>query len=236
MHAKNGYFEIATWIHSLGFKSDIRVDDVFKQTCTKTNNVEIIKFFHSIGANVHIDDNCIFFSSCQNGYLEIAQWYHEIGVDVCSKNNSAFILACCDDKLVVAQWLHSLGADAHAQNNLVFNNKCSNDILVWLYNLYPDMLERNLFIIRENVLKKLDFSSSTLLLIRSISKKSKNKHGIPTFTDIDERVIHAICKNDMLDIYLKIRHQIPYVTLILEEGKIMDYTINKPQTKSARKK
>ncbi len=52
-------------------------NNAFKQSCYNAH-LEVIKWFHGLGINIHDDDEHGFKWSCISGHLEVAKWLLEV--------------------------------------------------------------------------------------------------------------------------------------------------------------
>ena len=66
--------------------------------------------------------NSIFKFSCEKGHIEVAKWLHLLGADIHDDSEYAFRLSCKNGHIEIAKWLHQLGADIHACNDYALKN------------------------------------------------------------------------------------------------------------------
>lgn len=237
---QNGNLDLVKWLYSLDSDPQIKffgnvcdaIDAKFISAC-RSNYLELAKWLHSIGANIRCDDDQAFIGACGGGNFEIAKWLYSLGVNVHSKRDKAFIGACKRYEPDVAIWLRSL--EGEFDDNLISElcDRLPSGSRGWVYELFPKLLERDLFIVDNNVLIEYGLNKNTIRLIESIKNKPVNETCDEDDT-IDDILIHSLCRNNMVVEYFKISHNFPYVTVIAKGNEIVDYSIDRQQLKSSR--
>lgn len=130
------------------YKSTCDIDWAFRLSC-KNGHLEVAKWLHSVGADVHACNDYSFIWSCAYGHLEVAQWLYSLGAPVnrYSSCACAFIWSCEDGHIDVAQWLHSISttSNGHAMNDKAFRKSCKYghiEVSQWLLDIDPCFAKR----------------------------------------------------------------------------------------------
>ena len=129
---KNGHLIVSQWLCSI-INPVWCFDFLFDMSC-RYNRLAMVKWFCSIGANIHVDNEYAFRLSCKMGHITIAQWLYSIGVDIHACNDYAFRLSCEYGQLAVAKWLYSTGNISY-RTALITSVGLRGKILQWLKSL-----------------------------------------------------------------------------------------------------
>lgn len=81
---------------------------IFFEESIKYSHLEVARWLHKVGINIHYDNDHAFIYSCLHGHLEIAQWLHKADADIHAHDDQAFIYSCDYNRPRVAEWLCSL--------------------------------------------------------------------------------------------------------------------------------
>ncbi len=128
--------------------NDINHQKQFLEYCKSGNIQEFRKYYfeHKETFQYLDDNNKIFRTICESGFLEGAKFLYEIvpNIDVSSLSEYPFRYACINGHLDVAQWLVSIKPEIKVDiwNNYAFFSCCCKghlDILKWLYEMSPTL-------------------------------------------------------------------------------------------------
>ncbi len=98
--------------------ADIHVDyNCVLRWAAQNDNIETIKYLVSIGADIHADDNVAILWASMYGYLEVVQYFVSMGADIHSEDGYAIRLASDYGHLEVVKYLVSVGANIYALND-----------------------------------------------------------------------------------------------------------------------
>ena len=119
---------------------ELHMKGVNEQLCEacKKGHETIARWLHSLGVDIHVDDDVAFRWACCYGHEIIARWLHSLGVDIHARDDYAFYWACAHGHESIARWLHSLGVDIHTNDDDAFRWACAHgheSIARWLHSL-----------------------------------------------------------------------------------------------------
>lgn len=133
-----GHLEVAQWLYELG---DIGMyNDFTLRDVAKYRRLDVLKWLHSIGIDIHSGHEVAFREACLHGHKDIIEYIYSIGeTDIHVYNDKAFVNACEGGHMTIAQWLYSLGSiNIHASDDDAFMYACYRgrfEIAKWLYSL-----------------------------------------------------------------------------------------------------
>ena len=133
----------------------------------------------------------------------------------------------------IAKWLHSLGTDIRAEDDFAFKLSCEKEnfeIAKWLHEIDPMIISENVRNVRNLDYEQLGISEQTAILFECI----KNNTEFPEIDEIDDCILHSLKYYNMIDHLTKLSLQFPYIYFYVEDGKITEFAIDRPQMKSAR--
>ena len=77
-------------------------------------DVETFQYLISLGANIHVDDDCALGWSAEKGHLEVVKHLEEKGADIHACNDCALIWSAANGHSEVVKYLVEKGANIHA--------------------------------------------------------------------------------------------------------------------------
>lgn len=140
------------------------------------NNLELVMFLVSKGADIHIDDDNAFCTACSLESPDIAKWLYQQGnVNIYTIDNYSFFFAISRDRLETVKWLYEIGNfDIRDSDDIYFKEACKKNninVATWLCEIvneyYIDI--KNNIIVDHYILTKLD------LILYSYSKNYLDK-------------------------------------------------------------
>lgn len=150
---KNGNNDVATWACNMYYFRNYHND--FMNKACKNNNLQLIKFFYSIGFGIQYDDNNLLHLACKLGYLSIVQWLHKMKINI---DKECFKNACVNGNLNIVSWIidiRNCTNETSLQNGFhpnidsidivdILANTCVNghfDIATFLYNIWKSDID-----------------------------------------------------------------------------------------------
>jgi ankyrin repeat protein len=94
----NGHIEVVKYIHSLGVSVNPvnwrgTAINLIKYAATNKKGLEIVKFLHSNGADIHLDNDAAFIKACEFGMLDTAKYLFAHGANINANFGSPLIQA-----------------------------------------------------------------------------------------------------------------------------------------------
>jgi len=112
---ENGTVDIARWIRDI---HDFRFyDETFPQEACKNGSLDMMKFFDSIGFDIHRKGENLLQIACEEGHVSIAQWLYKMNAVI---NYECLRKACINNHLDVVNWIVDV-------RNLAKKNNSVND-------------------------------------------------------------------------------------------------------------
>ena len=116
--------QIAFIKHAMKLGADIFQDDcfAFRISCGQTfgtvdENIEVVKYFVSLGVNISLLNDYALIVSSACGKLELVKYLAENGADVSNCNSASLRAAAEHGHLEVVKYLFEKGSDIHALND-----------------------------------------------------------------------------------------------------------------------
>ena len=100
-----GELELAQWIYEQSiieqkeYLCTNTFDKVIQDAC-HDGHIELARWLHSIGADVHVGYEYSLRMACSNGHVEIVKWLCELGADIRVLDDDPFIKACGCNKFL----------------------------------------------------------------------------------------------------------------------------------------
>jgi len=92
-------------------------------------NLELVKIYIQLGANIHTEDDYALQLSSRNGHLKVVKYLIKQGANIHANNDYALRLAAQYGNLSVVKYLVKHGANVHARSNLALmwaiENNCT---------------------------------------------------------------------------------------------------------------
>ncbi len=104
--------------------------------------LDIVKYLHQNGTDIHWLDNLALFSAAAHGHLDVVTYLHRKPNDVQAQGNRAITDAASEGHLDVVIYLHKNGADISALDNLAMCNAATNghlDVVTYLHQNGADI-------------------------------------------------------------------------------------------------
>ena len=89
---------------------NIEINDYLNIACS-LGHIKIVKYFVSLGADIHNYYNRAIKLACQYGHLEVVKYLYESGANFRAGNNYAIVMASKNDHYEVVKYLSEIGAD-----------------------------------------------------------------------------------------------------------------------------
>jgi ankyrin repeat protein len=104
-HAINSYYPIHPFV------KETANPDISLGTASEDGDIEMVKFYVSIGADVQYNNNYALKWACRNGHLDIVKFLISKGADIYSDNSISFQWAITGNHLEIADYLADVDID-----------------------------------------------------------------------------------------------------------------------------
>lgn len=138
---KNGHIDVIRWLCSLDNNIHKR-DKYLIRGCYLNKQIELVRWFHSLGGIENETYECAFQSACDGGDLSGIKFLYSlenVNINIHADNERAFRLAARNGHIEVIRYLNSLEKiNIHIKNEKIFRYSCSNgrfEVVKYLYSL-----------------------------------------------------------------------------------------------------
>lgn len=115
-----GWDRHLTWVRNGVFLRNTRnVFNILLTACSY-GDLELVKYYHARGMDIHADGEGALCFACDCGHLPIVEYLIKHGANINVKNETAVMRACQYGRFRVAKYLIQCGADIHTSDALYY--------------------------------------------------------------------------------------------------------------------